>query len=167
MGPPPTTTLLIPLPLANSASCSLFGSAHFLRAGLAARSGRAAGIGAFYHPPLSPDTCERKCRTGQKTQSFPTSSLIACPKKITEDIRLLRRPDERKKKKANENHFLLHSAGASDTTRGEGCYCWDQREMNICHKQQGRPFRPKQENNLERMQTKQYSQSKKTRKILI
>ena len=50
---PPPTTLLIPLPLANSASCSLFGSAHFLCAGLAARSGRAAGIGAFYHPPLS------------------------------------------------------------------------------------------------------------------
>ena len=95
---PPPTTLLIPLPLANSASCSLFCSAHFLCAGLAARSGRAAGIGAFYHPPLSPDTCERKCRTGQKTQSFPTSSLIACPKKITEDIRLLRRPDGRKKK---------------------------------------------------------------------
>ena len=165
--PPPPTTLLIPLPLANSASCfCFFGSAHFLRAGLAAKAGGrpAQELSIPSTTLLSP---ERKCRTGQKTRSFPTSSLIACPKKITEDIRLLRRPDEREAKKANENHFLLHSAGASDTTRGEGCYCWDQREMNICHKQQGRPFRPKQENNLERMQTKQYSQSKKTRKILI
>jgi len=34
------TTLLIPLPLANSASCfCFFGSAHFLRAGLAAKAG--------------------------------------------------------------------------------------------------------------------------------